>query len=79
VPAPNRLWVADIAYVRTVRGCYAAFIVDASSLAIVGWRVAASLHAALALDALEMAIWARGPGLAGPVRHSDRSKRASGP
>jgi transposase InsO family protein len=49
-----------------------AFIVDAFSRAIVGWRVAASLHAELALDALEMALWARGPGLTGLVHHSDR-------
>lgn len=72
-PAPNRLWVADITYVWTVRGfCYAAFIVDAFSRAIVGWRVSTSLRAELALDALEMAIWARGPGLAELVHHSDR-------
>lgn len=72
-PAPNRLWVADLTYAWTVRGfCYAAFIVDAFSRAIVGWRVATSLHTALTLDALEMAIWARGPGLAELVHHSDR-------
>ena len=72
-PAPNRLWLADITYVWTVSGfCYAAFIVDAFSRAIVGWRVAANLRADLALDALEMAIWARGSDLAGLVHHSDR-------
>jgi len=37
--APNRLWVADLTYVWTVSGfCYAAFIVDAFSRRIVGWR-----------------------------------------
>ena len=72
-PAPNRLWLADITYVWTVAGfCYAAFIVDAFSRAIVGWRVAATLRTDLALDALEMAIWARGADLAGLVHHSDR-------
>jgi putative transposase len=72
-PAPNRLWVADLTYVWTARGfAYAAFIVDAFSRAIVGWRVSSSLHTALALDALEMAIWARGPGLADLIHHSDR-------
>lgn len=71
--APNRLWVSDLTYVWTVRGfVYTAFIVDAFSRAIVGWRVMASLRAELALDALEMAIWARGPGLADLVHHSDR-------
>jgi putative transposase len=39
--APNRLWVADLTYVPTRVGfCYAAFIIDAYSRAIVGWRVA---------------------------------------
>jgi len=72
-PAPNRLWVSDLTYVWTVRGfCYVAFIVDAFSRSIVGWRVATSLRTDLALDALEMAVWARGPGLGGLVHHSDR-------
>jgi len=71
--APNRLWVADLTYVWTARGfVYTAFIVDAFSRAIVGWRVAASLHTELALDALEMAVFARGPSLEGLVHHSDR-------
>jgi len=60
-------------YVWTRSGfVYAAFIVDAFSRAIVGWRVSASLRADLALDALEMALHARGGGLAGLVHHSDR-------
>ncbi len=73
-PAPNRLWVADLTYVSTWCGfAYAAFIVDAFSRAIVGWRVATSLSADLALDALEMAIWARHPTAEDAlVHHSDR-------
>ena len=72
-PAPNRLWLADITYVWSRSGfTYAAFIVDAFSRAIVGWRVSASLRADLALDALEMALHARGSTLAGLVHHSDR-------
>ncbi len=72
-PAPNRLWVADLTYVWTRSGfVYAAFIVDAFSRAIVGWRVSASLRADLALDALEMALHARGGTLTGLVHHSDR-------
>src|SRR3979411_2131332 len=58
--APNRLWVADLTSVSTWSGfCYLAFVVDVFSRRIVGWRVAASLHAEFALDALEMAIWSR--------------------
>jgi len=74
--APDRLWVADITYVRLGSGfCYAAFVVDAFSRRIVGWRVAASLRTELALDALEMALWARGRDLAGLVHHSDRGSQ----
>jgi putative transposase len=71
--APNRLWVADLTYVWTIAGfCYTAFIVDVFSRRIVGWRVAASLRSDLALDALEMAIFARGHSLPGLIHHSDR-------
>jgi putative transposase len=53
--------------------CYAAFIIDAYSRAIVGWRIATTLRASLALDALEMAIWARqAAGLDALVHHRDR-------
>jgi len=52
--------------------CYTAFVIDAFSRAIVGWRVSSSLRAELALDALEMAIWnRRSADLAGLVHHSD--------
>lgn len=73
-PAPNRLWVGDITYVWTITGfVYVAFVIDAFSRYIVGWRVSAALAAGLALDALEMAIWQRQrQGLDGLVHHSDR-------
>ena len=73
-PAPNRLWVADLTYIATWAGfCYAAFIIDVFSRRIVGWRVSASLRTDLALDALEMAVWARGEeALDGLIHHSDR-------
>ena len=72
--APNRLWVADLTYVSTWSGfCYTAFVIDAFSRAIVGWRVSNSLRAELALDALEMAIWSRrSADLGRLVHHSDR-------
>jgi putative transposase len=72
--APNRLWVADLTYVRTWSGfCYVAFIIDAYSRRIVGWRVSTSLRTDLALDALEMALWARRhDDLDGLIHHSDR-------
>jgi putative transposase len=73
VPAPNRLWVADLTYVRTWSGfAYVAFIVDAYSRRIVGWQIARSLRAELALDALEQALWTRHEPLDGLIHHSDR-------
>jgi putative transposase len=72
--APNRLWVADLTYVKTHAGwVYVAFIVDVFSRYVVGWQASRSLRTDLALDALEMAMWARrGEHLDGPVHHSDR-------
>jgi putative transposase len=75
--APDRLWLADITYVSTWSGfCYAAFITDAFSRAIVGWRVSKTLRSDLALDALEQAIWTRTrderADLANLIHHSDR-------
>jgi transposase InsO family protein len=74
-PAPNQLWVTDITYIALGGGrfCYAAFVTDVFSRAIVGWQVADSLHAELALDALEMALWTRRDGLSKAlVHHGDR-------
>ena len=72
--APNRLWVADLTYVSTWTGfVYVAFVLDVFSRFIVGWRVSNSLHADLALDALEMAIWRRQRhDLTGLIHLSDR-------
>ena len=72
VHQPNRLWVADLTYVATWRGfVYVAFVVDAFSRRMVGWRVSPTLRSDLALDALEQALWAR-PATNGLVHHSDR-------
>lgn len=73
-PAPNRRWVADITYVQTIGGfVYSSFILDLFSRVIVGWQVADTLRAELALDALEMAVWSRGDRMDGQlVHHSDR-------
>ncbi len=69
---PNRLWVSDFTYVATWSGTvYVAFIVDAFSRTIVGWKAATSMRTDLVLDALEMAIWRRASVLAGLVAHSD--------
>ena len=57
---PNQLWVADLTYAATWAGfVYVAFVIDAFSRRIVGWRVSQSLRSDLALDALEQALYAR--------------------
>lgn len=71
---PNRLWVSDLTYVATWRGfVYVAFVIDAFSRRIVGWRVSNSLKSDLALDALEQAICERDEAERDRlVHHSDR-------
>ena len=74
--APNQLWVADLTYIRTYSGwVYAAFVLDVYSRMIVGWQVSTSLRTDLALDALDMGLWARrraGQDTTGLVHHTDR-------
>jgi putative transposase len=74
--APNQLWVADLTYVRTHAGwTYAAFVIDVFSRLVVGWQVSTSLRTDLALDALDMGLWARqraGQDVTGLTHHSDR-------
>ncbi len=71
-PAPNRLWIGDVTYVPTWEGwLYLAVLVDADSRRVVGWALADHLRAALAADALAMALASRRPG-PGLVHHTDR-------
>jgi putative transposase len=72
--APNRLWVSDLTYVKTHTGwVYVAFVVDVYSRFVVGWQASRSLRSDLALDALEMAIFARRDrNIDGLIHHSDR-------
>jgi len=72
---PNQLWVADFTYVATWVGfVFVAFIIDAFSRMIVGWRAAISMSAELTLDALEQAIWARD--ISGKlIHHSDHGSQ----
>jgi len=71
--APNRLWLADLTYVRIWAGfVYVSFVFDAYSRFIVGWQAATHLRTDLAIDALEMALWRHQGDLDGLVHHSDR-------
>ena len=70
----DRLWVADITYVRTWAGfLYLAVVLDAWSRRVVGWSMASHLRTELVLDALNMAIWQRRP--RGVVHHSDQGSQ----
>ena len=70
----DRLWVADITYVRTGTGfLYLAVVLDAWSRRVVGWSMASHLRTELVLDALNMAIWQRRP--RGVVHHSDQGSQ----
>jgi transposase InsO family protein len=71
--APNQLWVADITYVRLAEEfIYLAVILDAFSRRVIGWNLAAHLHASLALAALEMALATRAAVPGALIHHSDR-------
>ncbi len=74
--APNQLWVADFTYVATWSGVvYVAFVIDAFSRRIVGWKADTTMQTSLVLDTLEMALWARDragmPISAGLIHHHD--------
>lgn len=68
----DQLWVADITYIRLqVEFVYLAVVLDAFSRRCIGWALRRSLEAALALEALLMALTQRRP-RPGLVHHSDR-------
>jgi len=75
IETPNRLWLADLTYVKTHSGwVYAAFIIDAYSRMVIGWQASKSLRSDLAIDALGMAVFNRrraGADLTGLIHHSD--------
>ncbi len=73
---PNRLWVCDLKYVQTGQGfLFLAAVQDVFSRRIIGWSMRDDLRAELVLDALGMAISARGNNSAGVVAHSDHGSQ----
>jgi putative transposase len=72
ITAPNQVWVADITYIRTVKGfCYLALITDLFSRKIVGYDISDTLELTGCLGAFKRAQKAARPA-AGLVHHSDR-------
>lgn len=76
-PAPDRLWVGDLTYLRTWEGrLYFAFIIDVYSRMIVGWQLASHMRTTLVLDALRMALGTREHGADFRlVAHTDRGSQ----
>jgi len=72
VEGPDRLWVADITYLRTWEGwLYLAAIQDVYSRRIVGWAMDSHMRTELVADALQMALERRRPA-PGLIHHSDQ-------
>jgi putative transposase len=76
-PSPDRLWVADLSYLRCWEGLvFFAFVIDAFGRMVVGWQLAAHMRTTLVLDALRMALGTRAPGAdVALVHHSDRGSQ----
>ncbi len=73
--APDRVWVADITYIRCYEGwLYLAIVMDLYSRKIVGWSMRVTLEAEIVSDALAMAVARRQPA-AGVIHHSDRGSQ----
>jgi putative transposase len=73
--APNRLWVADITYLRTWEGwLYLVAVQDVFSRRIVGWSMADHMRTELVTDALQMALARRRPA-PGLIWHSDQGSQ----
>ena len=75
--AVNRLWCADITYIRTWEGwLYLASVMDCYSRRIVGWAIADHMRKELVIEALQMAVARRRPDV-GVVHHSDPGQYTS--
>ena len=73
--APDRLWVADITYLRTWEGwLYLVAVQDVYSRRIVGWSMADHMRTELVTDALQMALAHRRPA-PGLIWHSDQGSQ----
>ena len=73
--APDRLWVADITYLRTWEGwLYLVAVQDLYSRRIVGWAMADHMRTELVTDALQMALARRRPA-PGLIWHSDQGSQ----
>ena len=69
----NQLWVADITFIRLRNEfIYLAVVLDAYSRRVIGWDLARTLQAELAVRALKMALSQRSWKAEGLIHHTDR-------
>ncbi|AGT11696.1 transposase (plasmid) [Paracoccus aminophilus JCM 7686] len=62
VEAPDRVWVTDITYIRTLEGfVYLAVVIDLYSRRVIGWSMQSRQTTDVVLQALLMAVWRRKP------------------
>eukprot|EP01035_Chromulina_nebulosa_P025655 gene25655-33502_t len=75
VEAPDKAWVTDITYIRTVEGfAYLCVVIDLYSRRIIGWAMQSRQTTDIVLQALLMAVWRRKP--SHPVLiHSDQGSQ----
>jgi putative transposase len=62
VDVPDKAWVTDITYIRTLEGfAYLAVVIDLYSRRVVGWSMQSRQTTDVVLQALLMAVWRRKP------------------
>ena len=62
VESPDKVWVTDITYIRTLEGfAYLAVVIDLYSRRVVGWSMQSRQTTDVVLQALLMAVWRRKP------------------
>jgi len=75
---PDVAWVQDITYIATREGwLYLASVLDLGSRRLLGYSMAEHMRTELVLDALKMAVAARGgdQAIAGVIAHADRGSQ----
>lgn len=74
--APNVAWAQDITYIPTGEGwLFFASVLDLGSRRLLGYSMADHMRTELVLDALEMAVAARGGAIHGVIAHADKGSQ----
>ena len=72
---PNQKWCGDITYLWTDEGwLYLAVVIDLYSRKVIGWSMSKRMKKQLVIDAMSMAIGARGD-VSGLIMHTDRGSQ----